>query len=291
MALVVADSKAALPDGLFQRAACLPPGRPIVIMIHGYRFSPRVPAASPHRHILSLNPDPGAARALSWPAALGFSAGGDEGLCIAFGWHAQGPLRAVYADAAAVGAELAGLIDQLALAARRPVAMIGHSLGARVALAAMRRAAPGAVGRVVLLSAAELQATAELAAASPAGSLAEVINVTSRENDPYDLALELLLTLGRQRALGFGLAQPRRNWVDLQIDDPDTLGSLRRLGFAIDGATSRACHWSPYLRAGLFEVWRTALCTPSALPLGLLGMARPERPARRWSRLIAPQRG
>ena len=43
-------------------------------------------------------------------------------------------------------------------------------------------------------------------------------------------------------------------------------------------------------RAGLFDVWRAALCTPQALPLSLLAMARPERPARRWSRLLAPQR-
>lgn len=291
MALVVADSRTELPEDLFQRAARLPAGRPIVVMLHGYRFSPRVAAASPHNHILSLDPDPAAHRALSWPRALGFTADGDEGLAIAFGWHARGRLRAVYADADRVGAELAALIDRLALAAGRPVAMIGHSLGARVALAAMRQAAPGGVGRVVLLSAAELQAAAAAAVASPAGMRAEIINVTSRENDPYDLALELLLSAGRQRALGFGLDVPRRNWVDLQIDDPETLASLRRLGFDIQGSASRACHWSPYLRAGLFEVWRTALCTPSALPLGLLEMAGPDKPTRRWSRLIAPQRG
>ena len=131
---------------------------------------------------------------------------------------------------------------------------------------------------------------AEAAIASPAGMLAEVINVTSRENDPYDLALELILSAGRHRALGFGLDRPRPNWIDLQIDAPETLGFLGRLGFSIEGGASRACHWSPYLRAGLFEVWRAALCTPQALPLSLLAMARPERPARRWSRLLAPQR-
>ena len=290
MALVTADSEGSFPHALLQRAADLPAGRPIVVMIHGYRFSPRIPEASPHRHILSLAPDPAAQRAMSWPRALGFTENGDEGLAVAFGWHARGGLRAAYARAAGAGAELAALVDALVLAARRPVAMIGHSLGARVALAAMQRAAPGSVGRVVLLSAAELQGRAEAAIASPAGMLAEVVNVTSRENDPYDLGLELILSGGRQRALGFGLGQPRRNWVDLQIDDPDTLDSLRRLGFSIEGRASRACHWSPYLRAGLFAVWRTVLCQPAALPLPLLAMARPERPARRWSRLIAPGR-
>lgn len=291
MALVVVDSGTSIPPGLWDRAAALPAGRPVVVMLHGYRFSPESPEVSPHRHILSLNPDPGARRALSWPAALGFTAGGDEGLAIAFGWHARGGLRHVYARAAEVGAELAALIERLALAARRPVAIIGHSLGARVALTAMERAAPGAVGRVVLLAAAELRPRAEAAIASPAGMLAEVVNVTSRENDPYDLGLELILTGGRHRALGFGLDRARQNWVDLQIDHPETLDFLGRLGFKIDGEISRACHWSPYLRAGLFEVWRAALCAPSALPLPLLAMAQPDRPSRRWSRLIAPQRG
>lgn len=290
MALEVVDHGSTLSPRLYDRAASLPPGRPLVVMIHGYRFTPLSPHASPHRHILSLSPHPGARRALSWPAALGFTADGDEGLAVALGWHACGGLRPVYGRAAEVGADLASLIDRLALAARRPVAIIGHSLGARVALAAMERAAPGAVGRVLLLAAAELRPRAESAIASPAGMLAEVINVTSRENDPYDLGLELILSGGRHRALGFGLDQPRPNWVDLQIDDAATLGFLARLGFSIDGAASRACHWSPYLRAGLFEVWRTALCTPWALPLPLLAMARPDRPARRWSRLLAPQR-
>lgn len=291
MALVRIDSGAPVPAELWRRAEALPPDRPVVVMIHGYRFTPSVPDRSPHHHILSLTPDPGARRALSWPAALGFSAEGSEGLGVALGWDSCGGLRAVHGRAAEVGAELAALIDRLALAARRPVALIGHSLGARVALAALGRAAPGAVGRVVLLAAAELRPRAEAAIASPAGMLAEVVNVTSRENDPFDLALELILSAGRHRALGFGLGQPRRNWVDLQIDDAATLESLGRLGFAIDPRASRACHWSPYLRAGLFDLWRCVLCTPAALPLPLLAAAGPARPARRWSRLVAPQRG
>lgn len=290
MALVAVDSGKAVPAGLWQRAADLPAGRPIVVMIHGYRFSPDRAHASPHRHILSLTPDPDSRRAASWPGALGFTRDGDEGLAVALGWNACGALRAVDGRAAETGARLAALIDALALTAGRPVALIGHSLGARVALAALRRASPGAVGRVVLLAAADLRPRAEVAIASPAGMLAEVINVTSRENDPYDLALELILSAGRHRALGFGLDRPRPNWIDLQIDAPETLGFLGRLGFSIEGGASRACHWSPYLRAGLFEVWRAALCTPQALPLSLLAMARPERPARRWSRLLAPQR-
>lgn len=260
------------------RAGALPRGAPVVVMIHGYRFSPRSASHCPHRHILSLTPEADARRALSWPRGLGFSAHGDEGMAIAFGWEARGRLRDAYRNAGLAGAGLAPLLDRLAVETRRPVHLIGHSLGARVALAALRRAAPGAVGRVLSLAAAELRPAAEAAIASPAGMLAEVVNVTSRENDPYDLALELIVARGRCRALGFGLSRAVPNWLDLPIDAPETLAALGRMGFPVGGRTSRACHWSPYLRAGLFDVWRALLCHPETLPLATLARAPPNGP-------------
>lgn len=294
MALAAINCGEAVRPEVWAKAAALPPHAPVVVMIHGYRFSPHSPQHCPHRHILSLTPDTALRRALSWPAALGFSANGAEGLAVAFGWEARGTLPAAYRNAAASGAELAALIDRLAVEARRPVALIGHSLGARVALSALRRAAPGAVDRVVTLAAAELRPAAEAAIASPAGMLAEVVNVTSRENDPYDFALEMIVAQGRRRALGFGLGRPRANWLDLPIDAPETLAGLGRLGFPVSGRTSRACHWSPYLREGLFDVWRAVLCQPERLSLPVLAGARPDRMSRRWSRLLrlpAAQRG
>lgn len=273
-------------DGLLAQAAALPAGAPIVVMIHGYRYRPGAPDRDPHRHILSLAPDPHTRRVVSWPAGLGFTADGPEGLAVALGWPADGGLRSAYARASDVGAELASLIDRLAVTARRPVALIGHSLGARVALAALCRAAPGTVGRLVLLAAAELRDRADAAIASPAGLLAEVINVTSRENDPFDLGFELILTAGRGRALGFGLSQPRRNWVDVQIDDPATRAGLAALGFTIDHRPSRACHWSPYMAPGVFELYRAALAGPDRLPLRVLRATLPDHPAPRWSRLL-----
>ena len=286
MVLAAVNDDQAPSPAFWARAGALPPGAPVVVMIHGYRFSPHSPAHSPHRHILSLTPDAGGRRALSWPAALGFTKAGDEGLAVAFGWEARGGLRQAYRNAASAGAGLAPLIDRLAVETRRPVQLIGHSLGARVALAALRRAAPGAVGRVVTLAAAELRPAAEAAIASPAGMLAEVVNVTSRENDPYDLALELIVGRGWRRALGFGLDQARPNWLDLPIDAPETLAALGRMGFPVGGRTSRACHWSPYLREGLFAVWRALLCRPDSLTLPALARALPGQPARRWSQLL-----
>lgn len=289
MALVVVNAGSPPPDRLWQIAASLPAGAPVVVMIHGYRFSPYSPLHDPHCHILGLHPREGARRAVSWPRALGFLDAHNprEGLAVAYGWEARGGLRAAYGQAASAGADLCPLIEALASAAGRPVAMIGHSLGARVALGALAHASPGAVGRLILLAAAEMRERAEAAIASPAGLLAEVINVTSRENDLFDFAMEVALSGGRKRALGFGLSRRTERWLDLQIDAADTLSTLKGMGFPVSGRALRCCHWSPYLRDGVFELYAAALRQPEALPLWLLRRNLPDRAAPRWSRLLA----
>jgi pimeloyl-ACP methyl ester carboxylesterase len=253
-------------------------------MMHGYRYSPSIPAHDPHRHILSPLP---VSHTTSWPTALGFGTDHDEGLAIAFGWEARGTLRAAYGRAEQAGQTLADTVSELAQQSGRQVGLIGHSLGGRVALQSMQKAAAGSLGRVILLNAAEFRDTAEGAILSPAGQRSEVINVTARENDLFDFALEGLLARGRRRALGLGLESHRTNWVDLQIDDAATLDALADLGFPTERGARRLSHWTPYLRGGLFDFYRAALCHPWALPLGLLRHHLPVRPDPRWSRLLA----
>jgi pimeloyl-ACP methyl ester carboxylesterase len=149
---------------LLAEAAALPPGAPIVAMIHGYRYSPARPASDPHRHILALDPAPGCPRAFSWPRGLGFSGAPGEGLALACAWEARGSLGRAYGRAGATGAALARLISEVAQRAGRPVAIIGHSLGGRVALQALAHAEAGAISRLVLLNAAEFR---DAAAAAP----------------------------------------------------------------------------------------------------------------------------
>lgn len=287
MALYQVNDGQGLSGEVSAAAAGLPQGAPVVVMIHGFRFSPRHPGHDPHRHILSLDPDCRDPHVPSWPRGLGLAGPLSCGLGIAFGWEARGQLRPIYHAAADVGQRLAGLIGHLSDLAQRPVAIVAHSLGARVALAALPHLAAGQVGRMILLAGAEFRCRAATALDSAAGRRAEVLNITSRENDLFDFGLELMVSGLRRQALGFGLARPQRNWVDIQIDDTGTQIALAGLGFPLGGQPMRLCHRSPYLRAGIFDFYRTALRQPWALSMGLLRTHLPGRPAPRWSRLLA----
>lgn len=275
---------------LWRLVRALPQGAPIIVMIHGYRYSPSQPANDPHRHILSLDPQPVARRVFSWPRGLGFGTEDPgEGLALAFGWEARGSLGTAYGRAAAAGEFLARLVTKAAVEAKRPVALIGHSLGARVALQALRHAGAGSISRAILLTGAEFRDIAEGIMASRSGQRAEILNITSRENDLFDFAAEVWLGYGRRQALGFGLGKPLRNWVDIQIDHAGTLDALNGMGFPVDRTPLRLSHWTPYLRRGLFDFYRTALCHPWALPLPLLHTRLPGRTEEpRWSRLLPP---
>jgi hypothetical protein len=262
----------------------LPSGAQITVMIHGYSFSPRDPRNDPHSHILSMVPVRNHPAIVSWPRRLH---GSDESaLAIAFGWEASGTIWRAWDEADRAGAALAHLLEHLHAAGRR-ADVVAHSLGARVVLSGLRRLKVPGLRRAILIAPAEFRDTAEASMESPAGRAAQVLNVASRENDLFDALLEWLVapfTRGA-RTLGNGLSVARDNWTDLQIDDSDTLSTLARLGHRIAPPARRICHWSGYLRPGLFPLYRAVLS--GALPLPVLRAALPETPTRRWSRLLS----
>jgi hypothetical protein len=288
MPLIAVTEDDPLPEALLAEARALPPGAPIIVMLHGYRFSPQDPANDPHDHILSLDPGITQRGVTSWPRALGFGSGTRaEGLAVGFGWEAMGSLSDAYAHAPEAAAALARMIPLLVQAAGRRVEIICHSMGARVALQALPLLPAGCVGRLVMLYGAEFTAPALEAMASPAGRAAEVINVTARANDLFDFGLEMLLGARGAASIGMGLGGETRNWLDLQIDDDDSLAALGTLGFDIAPGEERICHWSAYMREGLFDLYAALLRDPARLPLPWLARQLPQRQAPRWSRLFA----
>ena len=270
-------------DRLLRKLDHLPPGAPVVVMIHGWRYAPGFPRDCPHGSILSLDPPSWDRRAVSWPRHLGLD--GISGLGIALGWNARcDPWRA-HLRAGRTGAALARIALTVHDASGRPIHVIAHSMGARVALSALHRVAPGQIGRMILLAAAETRGRALAALATSAGRAVEVVNVTTRENDLFDACFEWGIHLGLSTSIGQGLGRKRAGWHDLWIDQPQTMAGLAALGHPLADPLRRICHWSPYLRPGTIGLYRALLDGRLAarnLPC--------ERPGHRWSRLILGSR-
>lgn len=208
------------------------------IMVHGYRFSPWDDRHNPH---LELFP--------SWRAWAGRDAFG-------FGWYSAGgclaPARAwlsgrwnsyrfAWDCAAEAGAVLARLIGDQG----PQVQIVAHSLGARVALKALRCLRPRRVDRLLLIAGAEYSQAAlatAIYAQTPTLSLA----------CKHDLVLERLGQLCAPDAFldavvgfaGLDLDRRPRCWRDLWLDDPLVHGWGTTRGWDLQCDLSRVGdHW------------------------------------------------
>lgn len=270
--------------------AALPPAAPVVVMVHGKGYCPGHPGCDPHALIFAPRAGHGRSRFVSWPRRLGFALPGPRrplGLCLAFGWHSTGRLRQATAAADAAALMLARLVQAIRRAdPTRRVDLIGHSLGARVILGAVPLLAAGALDRVILLAGADFTSRARQALTSPAGQTAEFLNITTRENDLYDFLFERALSpFARAGALGRGLGG-WANWLDIQIDHPATETALRAFGLPLARPRARICHWSVYLRPGVFRLYRALLHDRARLSLPILRAALATPQQARWTRLV-----
>jgi pimeloyl-ACP methyl ester carboxylesterase len=259
----------------------LPLGRPATILVHGYRFCPFRYDKDPHRHILSVTPRSDCWKAVSWPRHLHLDRT-EAGLGIGFGWQATGALPRVAARARTAGGQLGRLIAGIHRARPDvPVQVFAHSLGARVALAALETAPAGVIRRMILMSGAEYRSAAARALALPAAAHIEILNVTSRENAPFDLMFRLASPPPTpfDHALSAGL-RGLPGCIDLAIDEAHVHAALQTLGYRLRPPHTRICHWSGYMRPGLFAVYRRMLdpgdrAFPAALAAALAAQNSP----------------
>lgn len=249
----------------------LPRGAPVVLMTHGFKFSPSRPDDSPHDHILGPGDNIRGRKAVSWARRLGLVAPGreDRGLAIGFGWESRGSIWQAYRSAERSGAQLALLARMIRDLHDGPLTLMGHSLGARVALSSLHHLSDRTVDRMVFLAAAEFRAAAQAARRTTGGEKVEIVNVRTGENAVYDLLLEAVMGRWPGSALGNGGLQDPR-WCDLRLDDEKTLQMLAGLGYAINGRRPRVCHWSLYLRAGVFDLYGDLLAGRHVLPMAEL---------------------
>lgn len=242
--------------------ATLRQGAPLVVFTHGLRHSPFGTGWNPHAGLLSPAPDPRRhwkARSFVRQAHMGAGQRFD-GHGIAFGWDAQGWIWPAMARARVAGMALARLMTNVRQA--RPdlrLAVVTHSLGARVVTEAMLRAPVPVFDRALLLTPADQRGRAVQALRAPGGRACTVVATQTREN--------WLCTLGFAAATGWRptLARGPRHarWVDFTLD--------RHEGVTVGTWAHRTCHWSCYLRSGLWPLYRgwltgTAQATMFAAP-------------------------
>jgi len=315
--MLLADGPVHAGPALTRAALATPKGAPIVILIHGFMYDPEgASAANPHGELYAETRAPKRrSRRASWPHGLGFTETGiEDGLCVAFAWQSRprplasliGAARnffsAAYERAPAAADALLSVIRTLRAA--RPDAEIDlfcHSLGARVVLSALKRAAASgeadALGRVILLGGAEFAGEARAAMATLdhrlGASRTQVFNIISRENDLYDALFEIFAPRAgagmrpKGGALGRnGLGERREDWIDLQLDHPEFGRFLAERGARLASGRRAACHWSFYTRPGAMRFYRRILRCREDWSIEALRAARaPEAIEPRWTSL------
>ena len=252
---------------------------PLVVMVNGFQYDPSRAYFSPPHHPKADNPHcriyhfnqhdqdiEMRHHSTGWPLGLGMKErdGGDKGLAIGFGWdsdpspmgsllkHGLNHYTVAYQRAEDAAWYLVAVLDQIVrLRPERPIDLFCHSLGSRVVVRAIARAADRetpdelkprlhaivkAIDRVIILAGAEKVMEAQLmmkrlnrTSKEPDGETSpqfcefpSFYNVVSRENDVLDHLGENFMpsSPGSKQVIGHnGLEANDPHWLDIQLDD------------------------------------------------------------------------
>lgn len=282
------------------RLAETPDRAPVTILIHGLRYSWRYGSrADPHRSLYRADATPNdpafTTPVRSWPVALGFANNHpDRGLCIAFGWHPGGigAIRQAHRTVDRFAPGLIAVVDAVAATGRR-ADCFAHSLGAALLLNAIRLRPGLAIRRAILLGPAERRGRAleALDAQASSGAGTEFLHILARANDVFDEVFNRLVppdATGCAAPLGVaGLQAIREEWLDLQIDHPESRAWLRSRRNAQLRPAAQISHWLYYRDPAAMALYRDVLrdeatsCLATLRSLGVPGVIAP-----RWSGLI-----
>ena len=301
-----------------------PAGAPLVVLVHGFQFDPSKACFSPPHHPKAENPHcrlyhfeefdqdiEMRHRSTGWPRGLGMEEddGGAMGLAIGFGWDSDpSPLQSLvkhglnhyavaYQRAEEAAWQLVAVLDRLvALRPGRKVDLFCHSLGSRVVVRAIARAADRvmpeelkprlhaivkAIDRVIILAGAEKVMEAQLmmqrlnrTATDPdgetspgVGDIPSFYNVVSRENDVLDHLGENFMpsAAGSKQVIGHnGLEANDPHWLDIQLDDAVVAAWFKERDYRVSGDNTSGLftildHWIHYTWRENMRVYRDIL--------------------------------
>ncbi|MCP5085418.1 MAG: alpha/beta hydrolase [Rhodobacteraceae bacterium] len=195
----------------------MPPKMPVVVYVHGHQ-------AWPHPDLL-------------------VKADRRFGLAITFCWPAFDRVLGVlpdvnrqYWDAGNAAGSLAWLLNLLGeIAPDRAVDLMSHSLGARVGLQALKHLKYRNLSRFVCLAGVEFSAITLLALQSRAARKIDFYNVTSKQTSAFHFMMHHFGPRPgvADKLLTRGFAFPRKNWIDIRLEEPEVRRPLKEFCAAL----------------------------------------------------------
>ena len=232
----------------------LPRADRVVVMVNGFDFDPTEGGDdNPHKTLFK-----------DWNKRLSDAEAG-AWQCFGFGWYSAelepqswlggvfrghwNPYRWSWELAHQAGGILAEAIDtHMRSCPDSKVCIMAHSMGARVALGALRQLDCGRVWRTLLLNGSEYSQTAKTIAGHTA---CKVLNIVVEADDVLDKLGSVFAPEAFIKAVvgQKGLLDPPKNWLDFRLDDEETRTWAERKGYKNlrgDNPDRIADHWYSY---------------------------------------------
>ena len=217
-------------QGIRKVAHNTPPDAPIIVMLHGQGFDPCIARVDPFRSIFAYDPYGDRIRDYwrlqSW--AHRFKCAPQKSMMIGYGWQAHSTdfvmsanVNAVARNAVMEAQQFGAFVQRLnAITPQRPVHVIAHGMGAKLALRSLETTPKMRIKRLIMLNGQGLITDGLLAMNAKAGQKTEFYNIYERSTARLrfiDRHCEKAGPIDHILALGFPFQ--RHRWVDIPLAD------------------------------------------------------------------------